>query len=221
MPSADRGRRRSTGAARSRPAPDMPCAPSRRWRRRARAGRTRRAGRACRSESGGLRQKAIARPTSVAASGGLRAAGGSGFAGGPGGGARRQSSARGTSPCRASACRPSRRRSGVEELLAGELPDPRPVGRRDSRADPPQEAGDVDDRRLHHPLARVEVGMAEDRLEHRLDPIPGAVERLEPGQGCASGGVGTKYDQSFLTKNGACSGWLSRAGTRPPSRSGR
>ena len=54
-------------------------------------------------------------------------------------------------------------------LLPGLVAEPDPVRGVDVAADRAQHRGQVDDRRLHHRWAFVEVGAEEDFLEHRPD----------------------------------------------------
>ena len=79
----------------------------------------------------------------------------------------RSTSGRATSPCRASACRPSRRRSAGRRAAGPPSRRARPTRSCRSAAEPAQQAGDVDDRRLHHPRPVVERGVAEDRRDDR------------------------------------------------------
>jgi hypothetical protein len=73
----------------------------------------------------------------------------------------------------------------VEELLAGEAVEPGPGIGVDAAAGGAQQSGGVDDRRLRHPLARVQVRVAEDRLDDGphgvvvadVAPLEGALRR--------------------------------------------
>ena len=71
----------------------------------------------------------------------------------------------------------------VEQLLAGGGGQPRPGGRVDRAADRAQQAGVVDDRRGDELRAFVEVGVLQDRLDHRADAVARArVQALQRGE---------------------------------------
>ena len=158
-----------------------------------------------RRERSGSRQNASARETRVAGSAGSSFGGWLGFEPAvledPRDADPAAEEGRGVEPARVVPAGDVRR---VEELLARELADPGPVGGRDPGADPPQEPGDVHDRRLDHPLPVVQVGVAEDRPDDRLDRVRLLVESLERSAGRgARAASGRSTTRASSTKNEA------------------